>query len=99
MVWKQLNLAVGQLLFMENFNHEIVEKINDEYIDLEYTKTDSRSILGSMNDLMYHYEFMIYDGGGFKYCDLDAIISQVNRIPQLNTDHVYAIRAVRELLA
>ena len=90
--------ALNQLLLMEGVDYPILNKINDEYLHLEYTKTNSRSILGSMNDLMYLYKHFIYSDGGLKHCNLDAIIQRINRTPQKNIGWGYSIDLAKDLL-
>lgn len=90
--------ALNQLLFLEGFNTKIVNRINDEYLDIEYTKTNNRSLLGNMNDLIENYKYSIYDGGGLKHCDLTEIIHSINRMPQKNIGWKYSIDVARELL-
>jgi hypothetical protein len=43
----------------EGFEDSAIEKIRREYEEIRYTKTSSKSILGSMNDLAFHYKFHI----------------------------------------
>ena len=90
--------ALNQLLLLEGFDYKIINKVNDEYLDLEYTKTHSPSLLGNMNDLIENYKHHIYSDGGLKYCDLTAIIHNVNRMPQRNIGWEFSINVARELL-
>ena len=90
--------ALNQLLLFEGFDFEIINKVNDEYLDIEYTKTHSRSLLGNMNDLVENYKYQIYAGGGLQHCDLTAIIKELNRMPQKNIGWEYSINVARELL-
>ena len=90
--------ALNQLLLLEGFNHKTINHINDEYLDLEFTKTNSRSLLGNMNDLMDHYKHYIYTDRGLQHCDLTAIIQRLNRIPQKNIGWKYSIDLVKEIL-
>ena len=39
-------------------------KILSEYDELGYANTNSKSILGSMNDLAFHYKYSIQEAGG-----------------------------------
>jgi len=76
--------SLGQLLLIEGVNFTVINKLNNEYCNLEYTKTNSKNLLGNMNDLMHLYKHFIYSNGGFKHCDLDEIIKKTNRIPKKN---------------
>jgi len=91
--------ALNQLLLMEGFDTDVINKINDEYLDLEYTKTSSKKLLGNMNDIMDNYKYSIQIEGGFKYCNLNTIIYKINRMPQRNIGWKYSIDAAKELLS
>ncbi len=90
--------ALNRLLLMEGINYPVIDKINHEYNYLEYTKTNSRSMLGNMNNLMFIYKYFIYSEGGLNHCNLDDIIQRVNRIPQKNIEWGYSIDLVKDLL-
>jgi len=89
---------LNQLLLIEGVSYPVVNKINNEYINLEHTKTDSKRILGNMNDLMSLYKHFIYSDGGLKYCDLNDVIRRINRTPQKNLGWNYSIDLAKELL-
>ncbi len=69
-----------------------------EYLDLKYTKTNNKQVLGNMNDLMSLYKELIYMNGGLKHCDLTAIIHQLNTMPQKNIGWGYSVDLAKELL-
>ncbi len=90
--------ALNQLLLMEGADYPIIDKLNNEYFNLKYTKTNSKQLLGNMNDLMSLYKHFIYSDGGLRYCDLTEIIHRINRTPQKNIDWGYSIDLAKELL-
>lgn len=90
--------ALNQLLLFEGFGYETINRINDEYLNLEYTKTHSSNLLGNMNDLIENYKYHIYAGGGLQHCDLTTIIREVNRMPQRNIGWEFSINVAKELL-
>lgn len=90
--------ALNQLLLMEGVDYSVINNLNNEYFNLEYTKTDSKKILGNMNDLMALYKHFIYSDGGLKYCDLTNTIHRINRTPQRNIGWGYSIDLAKELL-
>lgn len=90
--------GLDQLLTLERFNIRQVNKIFNDYDDVEITKTDSRQVLGNMNDLAQLYNHMIYSDGGLQSCDLWSIIHQVNRTPQRNLDWSYSTDIVKEIV-
>ena len=46
----------------EGFGLNVINKIMHEYQEIGFAKTISKSLLGSMNDLAYQYEFQIMRG-------------------------------------
>jgi hypothetical protein len=90
--------ALNQLLLMEGVDYPVIDKLNNEYLELKYTKTNSKQVLGNMNDLMSLYKHIIYMDGGLKYCDLTDIIHQINTTPQKNIGWAYSIDLAKELL-
>lgn len=90
--------ALNQLLLMEGLDYPVINKLNNEYFNLEYTKTNNKSCLGNMNDLMSLYKHFIYSDGGLKYCNLNDIITNINRTPQKNIGWGYSIDLAKELL-
>ncbi len=90
--------ALNQLLLIEGVDYPEINKLNNEYFNLEYTKTNNKSILGNMNDLMSLYKHFIYSDGGLKFCDLNDIIKRINRTPQRNIGWGNSINLAKELL-
>ena len=70
------------------------EKIMSEYAELDYAKTKSRSVLGSMNDLAFHYKSLIQDAGGVHSYAIPGIIRQLNRMPMGAIKYTYPIEAL-----
>ncbi len=90
--------ALNQLLIMEGVGYPIINNLNNEYLDLKFTKTNSKQVLGNMNDLMFLYKDFIYSEGGLKYCDLSEIIHRLNTMPQKNIGWGFSIDLAKELL-
>ncbi len=90
--------GLEQLLTLEGFEKDEVERAFIGYDKLEYTKTASRSVIGNMNDLVYFYKSLVESEGGLKEASVGEIIFKVNRIPQRNLDWANSIKVVRELL-
>ena len=90
--------ALNQLLLMEGVDYPVIDKLNNEYFNLKYTKTNSKQVLGNMNDLMSLYKHIIYIDGGLKHCDLTDIIHRINATPQKNIGWGYSIDLAKELL-
>lgn len=74
--------GLGQLLAMKGFEPDLIHLALQDYSSCQFTKTDSRKLLGSMNDLVYCYRAMIEAQGGLNSCDLTRTIMKINDMPQ-----------------
>jgi len=80
-------------LFQEGFSEEMVKKLTQEYDQIQFTKTDNKSVLGSMNDLAWHYKYhLVEDGEGF----LSHIVHELNRMPMGAMNYAFPIDVLRE---
>ena len=86
------------ILSDEGFDQSIKDKIQAEYQELGYAKTNNKSVLGSMNDLAFHYKYHIQAGGGIYHCNLPEIIHKMNRMPMSAIEQVHAIDELKKLL-
>lgn len=73
----------------EIFAERTKEEILKEIAGFSYGKTDNRRVLGSMNDLAFHYEFLILRDGGIHFAPIPEIIKQLNRMPMGALDYAY----------
>ena len=88
-----------QLLELEGFDdNQIASALGRDGL-ITVTKTNNRSTLGNLNDLIAIYDHCIWYDGGFKHCNLWDIISKTNRMPQRNIGWGYSIDIARELVA
>ena len=79
------NMLLGgleQLLQMKGLPASAIDKAFEHYDAGLYAKTDNRSDLGSLNDLVNHYQWGVEGEGGLSHCDLTGIIMSVNDMPQ-----------------
>ena len=72
-------------------------RIQEEYSDVVYAKSNNRSVLGSMNDLAFHYKYRIQAAGGIHSHLVPSIISQLNHMPMGAIGYRYPIDALKEL--
>lgn len=79
----------------EKFGSQVIDKVLKEYSEIGIGKTKSKSILGSMNDLAFHFEFTILHDGGVMACDIIAINQKMNRIPMSAIGYSYSIEKLR----
>jgi phosphoribosyl-ATP pyrophosphohydrolase len=75
----RLNLSC--VLHSEGIKTKIVDKILDEYSEIAFAKSDSRKVLGNLNDLAFHYEYFIKEAGGVHSYEVPSIIKNLNRMP------------------
>jgi len=82
-------------------NEDIAEVVRDrilsEYAEVGYATTNSKSVLGSMNDLAFHYKYSILEAGGVHSPAVPGIIRQLNRMPMSAIKEVYPIKALRAM--
>lgn len=74
--------GLTQLLQMRGIGEDAIERAMAHYHDGLFAKTDSRPDLGSLNDLVQRYQWMIEFDGGLNQCDLTRIIMGTNDMPQ-----------------
>ena len=74
--------GLEQLLQMKGLATSAMEKAFEHYDAGLYAKPDSRSDLGSLNDLINHYQWRVEGEGGLTHCDLSGIIMSINDMPQ-----------------
>ncbi|MFC2017911.1 DUF6933 domain-containing protein [Chloroflexota bacterium] len=68
-------------LAKEKLPQSQVELVFSEHRELLITRTSSRSVLGSMNDLANQARYLIYDMGGLSNIDHDILNYELNRTP------------------
>jgi hypothetical protein len=92
-------LGLFKNLVTEGFAEPQVEYVLREHQHIVIAKTNSRSILGSMNDLAFQIKSMIYAMGGLANADLSEINRQMNRIPMSAIKYKVSIDELKQLLA
>lgn len=87
------------VLASEGLYEKAQEAIKAEYRDLAYAGTNSKSVLGSMNDLAFHYKHHILSEGGIHSAMVPEIIRKLNHMPMGALDCKYPIYAIQSLYA
>ena len=82
----------------EGFGLDVINKIMQEYQEIGFAKTMSKSVLGSMNDLAYHYEFQIMREGGIVNIRILHLNKEINRTPMGALKYRYPIDVLKNLL-
>jgi len=90
--------GLGQALSFEGFDIDTINNVFASYQEYAFTKTNSKKLLGNMNELVALYKHCIYSDGGLEHCDLTKIMMQLNRMPQKNIDWGYSIDAVKSII-
>ena len=96
---KMFRLGLFKSLMAEGFAELQIEYMLREHQNIVIAKTNSRSILGSMNDLAFQIKSMIYAMGGLANADSSEINRQLNRIPMSAIKYKVSIDELKRLLA
>jgi hypothetical protein len=89
---------LSPVLAQEGFSEDQRRAFTSEYKEIVYGVTNSRSVLGSMNDLAFHYEYWITSNGGLHDVAVPEIISRLNHMPMGALKYGYPIEALRQLV-
>ena len=85
------------VLAEEKLGNSARERILSEYNEVGYAKSNNKSVLGSMNDLAFHYKYHIQDEGGIHSYAIPSIIHKLNHMPMGAIDYKYPIEALRNM--
>ncbi len=85
-------------LINDGFNQEQIEKVLDEIREISFTKTSSRSVLGSMNDIADIIKWTLPAEGGLANTDTVALMKKMNRMLMKPIGYKYAVEVLREAL-
>jgi len=99
----RLDDVFGQRLFTtmrwDEFSQEQIERMLDACRVIRYTRTNNRSVLGSMNDLRFQIEVTAQMDGGLDHVDLFDLHHRLNRIPKSAIGGKYSVERFREYLS
>ena len=85
-------------LMAENLSQNHIEIILDRIQEIEISKTNNRSVLGSMNDLTFQLKYQIADEGGLLNADIVKLNHHLNRIPMRAIKETHSIYELKNLL-
>ena len=85
-------------LIAENLPQKHIELFLDDIREIEISNTNSRSVLGSMNDLTFQLKYQIADTGGIEMADISKLAFDLNRIPMSAIEQIYSIYELKILL-
>ncbi|MEA3391792.1 MAG: hypothetical protein U9Q91_02300 [Candidatus Marinimicrobia bacterium] len=83
------------MLAKEGFGKIDKERIINEYQEIEYSNTNNKSVLGSMNDLTFHYKYLILSEGGIHNNAIPNIINKLNRMPMGALEYRFPIEVLK----
>jgi hypothetical protein len=81
----------------EGFGESAKAKILGEYKDVLCAPTNNRQVLGSMNDLAFHYKHFVIESGGIHSPAVPGIIRKLNRMPFAAIGYRFPIELLRNL--
>ena len=80
-----------------NLMDKAKEEIINEYSVINYSKTNSKKVLGSMNDLAFHYKHHILSEGGIFSALVPNIIKKLNHMPMGMLNYKYSSESLKLL--
>jgi len=92
---EQFRLGLFKSLMSDGLNDSQVKRMLDSQDSIVVAKTNSRSVLGSMNDLAFQIKYMVQAKGGLTMADLAEINRQLNRIPMGAIKYNFSIDELR----
>jgi hypothetical protein len=95
----QFRIRAANMLVGIGITPDVIRQEIDEMNPLLYAKTASRSILGSMNDLAFHFQHYATLAVEEDDFSLSRVELALNQMPHGPLDYKYAADAARELLA
>ena len=76
-----------------------VKKVLNACSNYCFTKTSSRSVLGTMNDIADIIKWIVYHDGGLANTDISEMMMKLNRMPMKPLDYGFSVDAFKELLS
>jgi hypothetical protein len=95
---EMFRLGLFKSLMGEGFAEPLVEYALREHQNVVIAKTNDRSVLGSMNDLVIQLQCLIETKGGLVRADLSEVNRELNRIPMSAIKYHFSIDELRSRL-
>ena len=86
----------SSVLAGEGFKEDQINKILREYGDIGYSRTRSRSVLGSMNELAFMYKYEL-QGDSLHRWDFPEIVKKMNHMLISGPDYHYPVEALFDI--
>ena len=100
--FEQLDEVFGQRLFKalvwDEFPQTLIERMLDACRAIRFTRSNNRSVLGSMNDIRFQIEVHTQHDGGLENVDLAELHHRLNRTPFGAIGYGYPVERLQEYL-
>ena len=83
----------------EGINEPARKRILAEYDDIQFGPSSDRSVLGSANEIAFHYKYAVAEVGGVHSVRVPAIIKELNRLPLNAITSTFPIEAFKKACA
>ena len=91
-------LRVANLLGMIGLPQHIIDRETGHFDQIQFGKTASRSVLGSMNDFAWHYQSLAEEAEGKADLSLSNAELNLSQMPCGALDYQFPFEVARELL-
>jgi hypothetical protein len=88
--------SLQTVLIHEGFGENAMAYALSKIADMQICKTDNRSVLGTINDNLFHITHHAAYGGGVESAGLATLAAQVNHMPLSPLKWTYAIKEYRQ---
>jgi len=85
-------------LLAEGLPQRHIETFLEDNRNIEFTKTNNRSVLGSMNELVFHAKYHISAEGGPLTVDIGKLNHYINQMPMSAIDKIFSIYELKRFL-
>jgi hypothetical protein len=82
----------------EGFSLEVISKVMQEYQDIGFAKTASKTVLGAMTQLMFEIEVLIEMKEGLENVKVLEMNKKINRSLMRGSRHLHPIEMLQEFL-
>ncbi len=76
-----------------------IEKVLNACSSSCFTKTSSKSVLGTMNDIADIIKWTVYHDGGLANTDISEMMMRLNRMPMKPLNYGFSVDAFKEMLS
>jgi hypothetical protein len=90
--------SLGSQMQYEGFAENDIAHVIAKYESMGVGRTNNRSVVGSMNDYVFHLDYRIYTDGGLAACNLGEVVQFLNQIPQVGREFHNGIGAFKRSL-